>query len=643
MTIGHAPPVAARHDSGAAAVALIGVLLCAFAVTVDFPKAAFGFQSDEATYYTLGHSLARDGDFAYERRDLVRVWEEFPTGPEGIFLKTGRHVSLAFSGDFPFVGLRYSPDSRTDRLYFAKSFLYPLAASPFVWLFGTNGFLLLHALLLTCSLAAAYAFLRARSAPGPAVMWAIVFFLASAAPVYFVWLTPELFNLSLTTCGLFFWAYKEVAPPREGPPGFLRSGRSTLAGMALLGMATFSKPTNLPVVLPALGLLLLRRQWRGLVTAGAVFGAVVAGLFAINLFITGDFNYQGGERNTFYGQLGTGFPFQTHASTFASGGLTRSTDAVPTDVLFNRNALLQVLPRNVVWFTVGRHTGLVPYFFPGVVALLAFAAAWRTRPLFQWLVAGAFLSAALALIGYMPFTYSGGGGPVGNRYFLGLYPLLFFVLPQPATLRLAFVALGVGALFTAQLVLNPFYTSFHPAEHPKRGLFRLLPVELSLLNDLPMNVTPRKVRQPLAGTPPVLAYFLDDNAHDREGEWFWVRGRSRADLILRAPIRQHDDGTAEPLRIKHVILELRAGDVATDVTVKTAARTSRATVAAHANGGITTRLGDGLPYKPFPDLPTNYVYRLSIASSAGFTPLFTSGSRDNRYLGVYVRIVPVYE
>ena len=35
----------------------------------------------------LGHSLARDFDFQYERKDLIRVWEEF-SGPEGIFLKT---------------------------------------------------------------------------------------------------------------------------------------------------------------------------------------------------------------------------------------------------------------------------------------------------------------------------------------------------------------------------------------------------------------------------------------------------------------------------------------------------------------------------------------------------------------------------
>jgi hypothetical protein len=300
-----------------------------------------------------------------------------------------------------------------------------------------------------------------------------------------------------------------------------------------------------------------------------------------------------------------------------------------------------VFVSNVIYFLIGRFCGLLPYFFPGVLSAVLFLT--RKREPWQWLTAATIVTAALVLIVLTPFTYSGGGGPVGNRYFLGLYPLLFFALPQPASLRSAAIAVGVGALFTAQLVLNPFYTSFHPAEHVKRGPFRLLPVELSLLNDLPMNVTPRKVRQPLAGTPPVLAYFLDDNAYDREGEWFWVRGRSRADLILRAPVRQRDDGSDEPLRIKHVILELRAGDVATEVTVESASRTSRASLAANASGGITTRLGDGLPYKPFPDLPTNYVYRLSIASSAGFTPLFTSGSRDNRYLGAYVRIVPVYE
>src|SRR3712207_6940390 len=35
------------------------------------------FKGDESTYYMLGHSLARDFDFQYQRKDLIRVWEEF--------------------------------------------------------------------------------------------------------------------------------------------------------------------------------------------------------------------------------------------------------------------------------------------------------------------------------------------------------------------------------------------------------------------------------------------------------------------------------------------------------------------------------------------------------------------------------------
>src|SRR5688500_505940 len=74
------------------------VLLCVYgglALSVDFPRAAIGIQSDEATYYMMGRSLAEDGDLTYRREDLVRVWEEFPSGPAGLFLKKGRDVQSA--------------------------------------------------------------------------------------------------------------------------------------------------------------------------------------------------------------------------------------------------------------------------------------------------------------------------------------------------------------------------------------------------------------------------------------------------------------------------------------------------------------------------------------------------------------------
>src|SRR5215210_829917 len=143
------------------------LLLCVYggiAVSVDFPRTAMGIQSDEATYYMMGHSLAEDGDLTYRREDLARVWKEFDSGPAGLFLKRGRDVK---GGGLmlrpPFFWLRTEPDPDTRRLFFGKSFIYPLVAFPLVKIFGTNGFLLLHALLLGAVGWCAYLFLYARA------------------------------------------------------------------------------------------------------------------------------------------------------------------------------------------------------------------------------------------------------------------------------------------------------------------------------------------------------------------------------------------------------------------------------------------------------------------------------------------------
>ena len=635
-------------DPGAVATLVLGLLLLGFALTVKFPVVAHGFQSDEATYYSLGHSVAQDGDMQFQREDLVRVWKEFPSGPQGIFLKRGRSFHLGLQGRPPFVRWVKGPDTRTDRLYYGKSFAYPLAAAPFIALAGTNGFLVLHALLLTACFAAVYAFVRARSSAAAALAFAVVFLFASAAPVYFVWLTPELFNLAMVLLGLFFWAYKEVAPTFV-PTGtwidrwgrLLRSPWSDAIACALLGIATFSKPLNVLAAAPVLWLALLRRQWGRVLLIGAAFLAAAGGLFLVNGLSSGDMNYQGGgpDRATFYGK----FPFQTTDATFESTGEPRATDGLLTEVIFNRDVLTTVLAHNLVYFFVGRHTGLVPYFFPGVLTLVLFLFAGRQRrEPFQWLVLLALSIASVALLIYMPFTYSGGGGPVGNRYFMGYYALFLFLAPSAITVRAAVVAAAVGGLFTAQLIANPFYTSFFPATHPKYGPFRLLPVELSLVNDLPVNVTPSRAKQPVAGDPPLLVYFLDDNAYNREGEWFWVRGESRADLILRAPARPHTDGAFTSLALTAVDVEIATGAAAPVVSIDTGAERVRAAPGAKSGQVVRVKMPEGFPYKAVPGQPLNRVYKMSIAASEGFVPMFDEGVRDNRFLGARIRLVPIY-
>ncbi|MCA1586191.1 MAG: hypothetical protein LC791_15945, partial [Acidobacteria bacterium] len=154
------------------------------------------------------------------------------------------------------------------------------------------------------------------------------------------------------------------------------------------------------------------------------------------------------------------------------------------------------------------------------------------------------------------------------------------------------------------------------------------------------------VRQPLGGTPPISAYFLDDNAYAREKDAFWVRGGSRADLLLRAPVvtaSETGGDVVRPLRVSRMEVDLETGPVPNRVTITTGAGTQVVELPASHRQQVVVDMGDGLPYRPYPDFPANYVYAISIASESSFIPLFVSGSRDNRVLGVFVRLVPVYE
>jgi hypothetical protein len=546
--------------------AVVFAVLFGFAVSIDYPATARGFKGDEATYYSLTHSIARDLDFTFQRQDLVRVWEEFP-GPEGIFLKRGSKVEFRRSDRFPYVRMAQTEDPARYRLYYAKAYIYPLFAAPFVRLFGTSGFLIFHAVLLALSFAAAHRFLHAIGT-SPALAWgfAAVFIFATVVPVYFIWLMPEIFNFATVFCACFLWAYKLAAPPVEAPgrfERFLRSGGSDVAAAMLLGVATFSKPTHILLIGPVLAHLLLRRDWRRFVVAGACFAAVVAGLFTFNAIISGDFNYQGGLRKTFYGR--TGFPFANTWETFDNRGQGMTTDAVPFDILLHRDTAT-VLLWNVWYFVVGRYSGLLPYFCPAIVATGLFLAARGRRQPYQWLAAGTAAAWALALLAYMPYTYSGGGAPLGNRYYISYYPLFLFLVPPIASIRPVLAALAIGVLFTAKLSFNPFHASTNPGHHAKAGPLRLLPIERTLLNDLAVSAEPERSRRPLGGEPPVAGYFVDDGAYPPEGPLFWVRGGSRADLLLRAPAVDGPAGPI-PLRVRSWTIEVTNGGTANRIAI----------------------------------------------------------------------------
>ena len=603
------------------------------ALSVDFPRAAIGIQSDEATYYMMGHSLAEDGDLTYHRSDLERVWKEFPSGPTGLFLKRGRDVvdgGLMLKP--PFVWLRTQPDTDPRRFFYGKSFIYPLVAAPFVKLFGTNGFLVLHAILLGLVTFCAYLFLHARAPAVPSALLAGAFVMATVVPVYFVWITPELFNFALGALAYFAWLYKEVAPREVMPRGLKwTAGHSgEIVAAALLGLATFSKPSNALLFVPIAVLLAWRRQLIPLVLSGFVFTVAAAGLFGLNTVVSGEWNYQGGERRTFYWE----FPFQTAASTF-DVGMPMARDEAQTDVILQESVFWTNFFHNLKWYFVGRYSGLIAYFFPAVFAMALFLTGARRRPLWQWLVLASGLAQILLFIVSLPYTWFGGGGSVGNRYFMGAYGIFVFLIPPVTSIGMSVVPWIVGGIFMAKLVLNPFTTSFSPGVYAESGPLRMLPVELSNVNDLPIN-TERSERvvtfpnDPQASSgrpePGFQIYFLDKNAYRDADKSFWVRGESRAEFLIK---------TDRPM--KRLLLAFTAGAVATSIEAEFDGYTQDLELAAGGQRQLAFAMGPGYPYMKTDDGKPRWVWRASISSSAGFVPLFVDGSTDTRFLGVRVR------
>ena len=178
------------------------------------------------------------------------------------------------------------------------------------------------------------------------------------------------------------------------------------------------------------------------------------------------------------------FPFQTEV-TQPQIGAPKSREDPMTDVIFNPRTFTSNLTHNLGYFFVGRHAGMLGYFFPGLFAMLAMLARPKRRPGWQWLVLGAALAQGLIFLILTPYTWSGGG--VGNRYFFAGYGVMLFLLPPIESVALAFVPWVIGGLFVAPMVMNPFRRRHSgPSRTPSGGPLRMLPVELTLLNDLPV-------------------------------------------------------------------------------------------------------------------------------------------------------------
>jgi hypothetical protein len=533
-----------------ALAALSGLVLLA-SVVVDLPRLSDGrFWSDGATYHAMAGSLAFDGDLDFEGADLARVRASYPGGPQGVFLK------------------RVGGDSGAPRLVYAKALVYPLAAAPLVRLLGADrGLLALNALLFVLALWLGYDELRRGAGAGTAAASAVAILAGGVVPVYLLWQTPEIFNLAIATSGLVAWR-------RDRP----------IAAALLLGLAAYSKPTNLALALPLLlEPLVAGLTWRRGLRESARHGAVVVGVvacgFGATWLATGELNYQGGERKTFYDR----YPFDPGV-TFDSAGVWMATDHIgplvagrdedkqTARVAPARTAeeLRQSFRLNLGYFWAGRFGGALPY-FPGVAAagLLFLLAGPRERH--GWL---ALLALAVSWLGYVliiPDNWYGGGGAIGNRYFLNLVPLGLLLLPRGRGAWVAAAAAVMGGVLLAPVLGSPVHHSLRPGDHATRPAFRVLPAEITMLGDLsvfgdvwrkrrPYNAPGGDpARRPPGAPPSYFLWFPDDGTFGQEEsfgeEGFWLRGGEPAEVVLQA--------LAPAARIRLVVTAGPAGDIVT--------------------------------------------------------------------------------
>jgi hypothetical protein len=394
-----------------------------------------GMIGDEATYAMQAASLAWDGDLAYERRDFDRFVEQWGAVPENLILQ--------------------STDGG-ETLTYGKPFLYALTVAPWLRLAPQRGAVLANLFFVVLAALAAARTLERRVGP-TAPAWIAVALFASASFVYVLWFHADLFLLSMTAIGLALVLRGEQQArtvPSEiyGLDLVERRGRLLmrwgLAGV-LLAVPTAVRPFHLAILIAAAFAAPRERRSAALLAYGLGAGLVLGGGLLVHRASGGSYMGYGSERQGFYSYTGypdVDFPRQEWRESVERWGNTSWIHDESLSFRFDAD----LWKWNALYLVVGRHVGVLPYFLPLVLGLLAFGGD-RVR--------GALLVASVLVMGCFllvrPFNFWGGSGAVANRYFLPLYPVFWLLGGRRLHVGwLVAVVVGSG-LFLWPLWLDP--------------------------------------------------------------------------------------------------------------------------------------------------------------------------------------------
>ncbi len=466
------------------------IFVVAFAFSTQLSKRR-GFLSDESSYFSIIQSLAHDADLEYTRKDILRIRSHFHTGPLGLFLKRGED----------------------GKLYYAKSFAYPLVAAPFFRVFGQSGILLFNGLMILLCIWMGFLILRKHHNEKRSLGFSLIFTLASVVPIYIWWITADLFNFFVVFAGMFFFFYP-----------FRRSGWFYLSGI-FFSLAAFSKPNMvLPIAILFL-LLLFRREWKKFLIL-SLLTVLVCSLLLVFLYAqTGDINFMGGERRTFYSH----YPYEKPEYRFENGFKMSS------DNYWDRFFISpEIVGLNLFYFIFGRFTGMLIYAFPALFVLILFFFQRRSRE--DWWILAAIFIGILFFIIVTPDNYFGGSGSVGNRYFLSMLPFFFFLGYRDRNLRLNWIPLLVALIFLPGVHMDAVHHSTYARSTGLSFPIRFFPPEKTQYQVLQTNENPRAFgRLVRDDQKKYTVHFLNDNFWPLEENSFWTHGKKAAELFAAIP------------------------------------------------------------------------------------------------------------
>jgi|Deesub1362B_J571_1020462.scaffolds.fasta_scaffold00769_2 hypothetical protein len=576
-------------------ISLIFLFFLSFSLFINLPAIQRNWLfSDEAIYYIMTQSIAYDGDITYTKKDLYRFCQDF-SAPQGIFLKK----------------------TEKGEIFYAKSFAYPLFAAPFVRIFNYHGFFVFHSILLLLIMLMGYFFLSIKNSSTISLIYLFTFLFASIAIIYFIWITAEFFNFFLVFTIIFLFVYKiKLKNQNENSfiRKFLKSDYSDYIASLLAGIATFSKPPNIVLIGPIFIYSLIKKKWLKSFIILMIFLATVLSFFGLNYLLTSDWNYMGGERKTFYFR----FPYEKEGYTFESLG-----HIMTSENYFQAHPIsLKIVVSNFFYYFFGRFSGIIWYFFPAFLGLILFII--RRKHVYQWLILGAILAEILIYIILMPDNYIGGGGTLGNRYFLNIYPLFFFLPGIIRTKKEIIVSWVIASIFISQILITPFKSSSYPATHGKKFPYTILPIEKTLINNLPTNTNPYAFKVPFGIEPNnYVINFLNDNFHRKQRNGFWTFGNHTCEFLMR---------TFRPIK-KIIVKVTNNGRLKNKAIIKIDGRKKVINLSGKEQKEVEFNVGPGFKFGG------SYIYHLKIKSMKGAIPYFESKkSNDRRFLGVFVEI-----